>query len=90
MKSERCHNRGSERIPWGNFRGKRSCWGSSVRVLSIFCLPRTLQNSHVEALCLWKNLKRMKVLSKKKKKEQKKKKTGPGKKERVPFFQENK
>ena len=28
MKSERCHNRGPERIPWGNFRGKRSCWGS--------------------------------------------------------------
>ena len=54
-----------------------------------FFTSHTLQNSHVEALCLWKNLwswknqKWKKVLGKKKGK-----KIGAKKKERVPFCQE--
>ena len=53
---------------------------------------RTLQNSHVEALCLWKDLcpwknpKREKVLGKKKTK----KKTDPKKNESEPFGREKK
>ena len=35
----------------------------------------TLQNSHAEAFCLWKDQKRKKVLDKKKKKERKEKQT---------------
>ena len=29
-KSGRCHNLAPGRIPWGNFRGNRSCWGSMI------------------------------------------------------------
>ena len=53
---------------------------------------RTLQNSHVEALCFWKDLcpwknqKREKVLGKKKEQ----KKTGPKKNESEPFCREKK
>ena len=56
----------------------------------ILFTPRTLLNSHVEALCLWKDLcswknqRRKKVLGKKREKK------GPKMKEKVPFYQEKK
>ena len=35
-KSETCHNLGPGRIPWGNFRGNRSCWGSIFMLFPYF------------------------------------------------------
>ena len=70
----------------------------NFNIISLFFFTsRDLQNSHVEALCLWKNLcswtnqKRKKVLGKKRQKQkQTKTKTGEKKKERVLFCQERK
>ena len=66
-------------------------------VLAILLRSRTLQNSHVEALCIWKDLcswknqKRKVVISKKTNRQtNQKKKMGSKKKERVPLCQEKK
>ena len=68
-------------IPWGHFRGNRSCWSSIFTFFHILFTSHTLQLSRAN-LCSWKNQKRKKVLGEKK--ETKEKKTGPKKKERVP------
>ena len=68
-------------IPWGNFRGNRSCWRSIFTFFHILFTSHTLQLT-CGNLCSWKNQKRKKVLGEKK--ETKEKKTGPKKKERVP------
>ena len=51
-KSGRSHNLVPGRIPWGNFRGNRSSWGSFFTSLHILFTSRIWQNSYVEALCL--------------------------------------
>ena len=35
-KSGRCHNLGPGRIPWGNFRGNSSFWGSFFMLFPYF------------------------------------------------------
>ena len=67
----------------------RSWWGRFSCYFHIFFTSRTLQNSHVEALCLWKNFGHGKIKGGRKSSVKKKgKKIGAKKKERVPFCQE--
>ena len=52
-KSGTCRNLGPQRIPWGNFRGNRSCWGSIFFVISIFCLHRAQADNGRVTSVIW-------------------------------------
>ena len=73
-KSGKCHYLEPGWVPWGNFRF--SCY------FPILFTSRTFQNSHVEALRLWKNLCSWKNKQRKKVLWRKKEKKGRPKEER--------
>ena len=71
-KSGKCHYLGPGWVPWGNFRGNRSCWGSIFMLFPYFVyiahFPKFTRgsSSFMENLCSWKNKQRKKVLGRKK------------------------
>ena len=88
-KSGKCHYLGPGWVPWGNFRGNRSCWGSIFMLFPYFVyiahFPKFTRGS---SLFMEKFFAHGKINSGRKSLgEKKEKKAGPKKKERVPLFQ---
>ena len=89
IKSGRCHYLRPGWVPWGNFRGNRSCWGSIFMLFPYFVyIAYFTKFTRGSSLFMEKSLRMEKINSGRKSLgEKKEKKAGPKKKERVPLFQ---
>ena len=88
IKSGRCHYLGPGWVPWGIFAATAHIEARFSCYFHILFTSHTLQNSHVEALCLWKNLCAWKKSTAEESPwEQKSRKRQAQRKERVALFQ---